>query len=297
MSRIATTATVDIGPIARRPRLVMALVGFALAILYAPVLYDLVVAWSETSYYTYGFLIPPFSAWLLWDARHRLARASYVGWRPGLGIAAVGLLLATLGTAPLEDSLVLRALSLPIVLTGLGLFAWGRDGFRPFAFPIGFLALMTPLPDSVTAALSLPLQDLAARFTTAALNVIGIPATRSDLYVRLPSITLYVEEWCNGLRFMLAMFVVGIAFGSLTLRTTLRRALAVVMALGVGLVGNLIRVAGTGVIAHEFGRAAASGMMHLVYGKIVYLTMMVPFVLAVLWLRRTEPPAASTDAR
>lgn len=293
MTALAARAAVAVGSASRHTRPVAILAAIALTILYAPVVYDLVVAWSETSYYTFGFLIPPFSAWLVWESRRLLLTAPVVAWRPGLGFVAAGLGLATLGTGVFVDSLVLRALSLPIVLAGVGLFALGRDGFRPFAFPVGFLALMTPLPPSVTSTLSLPLQHLAAAFATVALNAIGIHATRDGLYVQLPSVTLYVSEWCNGLRFLLAMFVVGIAFGWLTLRGFRRRVLVVAMALGIGLVANLIRVAGTGAIAHLLGPDAAKGTLHLAYGKAVYFTMMVPLVLAVLWLRRGELRATS----
>jgi len=52
------------------------------------------------------------------------------------------------------------------------------------------------------------------------------------------------------------------------------------------LVANLVRVAGTGFIAYHYGAAAASGAAHVVWGKVVYLTMLVPFALGVIALRR-----------
>jgi exosortase len=200
--------------------------------------------------------------------------------------AAAGLAVLAAGTQ--TEILAVRALSLPIVLAGIGLFALGPAGFRPVAFPVGFLVFMTPLPDPALAALSAPLQSIASVIATAALNAIGIPAVREGLFITLPAVVLHVTEDCNGLRFLLAMAVIGVAFGALTQRTLRFRLLVVFLALATGLVANQFRVTGTGVVAHVWGRDAATGMAHLVYGKAVYFATMVPFVLAVLWLRRVE---------
>jgi exosortase len=263
----------------------------ALALLYTPVVLELAGVWWRVSYFNYGFLIPAFSAWLVWESRDALARAATLArWWPGLGIVVAG--LGALGAGFGVDSQMLRALSMPVVVAGLGLHALGPAGFRPFAFPTAFLVFMTPLPDPAIAKISLPLQQLAASVATVALNAIGIRAVQDGLYVALPTVVLHVEESCNGLRFLLAMLVVGVAFGWMTQRTTARRLGVVAVAVVAAIVANLLRVTGTGVVAHHFGRDAATGVAHLVYGKVVYLVMMVPFVTTVLLLRRgTGSPA------
>jgi exosortase len=257
-----------------------------LMILYAPVLRDLVLTWERVSYHTYGFFVAPFSLWLAWESRATLRRTPPAAWRPGLAILAAGLGVLALGIG--AESLVLRSMSLPIVLAGIGLFALGPSGFRPFAFPVGFLTLMTPLPAPALATLSVPLQTLAAAVSTHALNLAGISAVRDGLFITLPSVVLHVSEDCNGLRFLLAMAVLGVAFAALTQKTRRRQALVVLLALAVGVVANLFRVTGTGVVAHVWGREAASGTAHLVYGKVVYLVTMAPFVLVVWRMGRVR---------
>jgi exosortase len=261
-------------------------IAAALAVLYAPVLRELIETWNRVSYHTYGFFIAPFSLWLAWEARDDVRHAPLRAWWPGLVVAAAGLAVLAAGTQ--AELLAVRSLSLPVVLAGVGLFALGPGGFRPLAFPVGFLAFMTPLPQPALAALSAPLQSTASVVATAALNLVGIPAVRDGLFITLPAVVLHVTEDCNGLRFLLAMAVLGVAFGVLTQRTLRFRLLVVLLALATGLVANQFRVTGTGVVAHLWGREAATGMAHLVYGKAVYFATMVPFVLAVLWLRRAE---------
>ena|GEM_PF-653692 len=266
----------------------------ALVALYAPVARDLVGVWASERYYSYGFLVPVFSAWLLWDARARL-------WplRPAwsaTGAALVGGGLALLALAAADGSLSLRALSLPLVLGGLARLALGPERARAAAFAVGFLAFMAPLPDGVLPAVSEPLQRLAAWFTTGVLLAAGIPALREGLLVRIPGVELHVTEACNGLRFLLAMIVLGTAFAWTTQTRAARRALVLALAVVVAIAANLVRVAGTGLIAHYWGPEAVMGFAHVTYGKLVYLAMLVPFIGGVLLLRRAAPVAPARDA-
>ncbi len=259
-------------------------VGLALAALYAPVAGRLARVWLGVPYYSYGILVPVFSAYLVWDARHRLAAAAPAWRRPWLALAGAGLLLLAVGDA--TGSLTLATLSLPVIAAGLGLFVLGPDGFRGLAFPVGFLAFMAPLPEGAIPALSLPLQRLAAWTAATALPPLGVPAVRDGLFIHLPAVTLHVSEACNGLRFLLAMIVVGTAF-AWTAGGRLGRRLAVVgLAVLVAVVANLIRVTGTGLLAHYWGPRAAAGFFHVAYGKVVYLALLVPFVVGVARLRR-----------
>src|SRR5438094_808330 len=183
-------------------------------------------------------------------------------------------------------SLTMRALSLPAVLAGALLLVIGPGRFTALLFPVLFLAFMAPLPADVIPAISHPLQGLAAWFTAHALPVVGIPAVLDGFSVRIPGYVLDVNESCNGLRFLLAMIVIGAALAWSTRTGSLRRFGIVALAVVVALVANLIRVAGTGFIAYHYGAAAASGLAHVVWGKIVYTIMLAPFALGVIALRR-----------
>jgi exosortase len=277
------TATARLPRRAWQAGLLMA--GLALpAVLYGPVVADLVRVWATVPYYSYGFLVPIFSAWCLWDARRQLSRPAPEWSAAGLALLLGGLGLLLAGTA--LSSLTLAALSPPVGLAGAARLALGRRGFAAAVFPLGFLAFMAPLPDALIPAVSLPLQHLAAWFTGHALAVLGIPVTRDGLSIHIPGVVLHVTEACNGLRFLLAMIVLGTAVAWATQRRTGRRAAVLGLAVVVGITANLVRVAGTGVLAHHWGPEAAIGFFHLAYGKVVYLLMLAPFLVGVLVLRR-----------
>ncbi|MGH7391852.1 MAG: exosortase/archaeosortase family protein, partial [Candidatus Rokuibacteriota bacterium] len=255
-----------------------------LAALYAPVTRDLAHVWLTVPYYSYGFLVPVFSAWLLWDARAQLASP-----RPAWSPAALALLvggLAMLAAGLVADSLALRAVSLPAALGGAAWLTLGGERAAAVAFPLGFLVFMAPLPDAVVPAVSPGLQHLAAWFTAGVLTTAGIPTEREGLLVRIPGVILHITEACNGVRFLLAMIVLGTAFAWTTQARLARRATVLALAVVVALVANLVRVAGTGLLAHYWGPEAATGFAHVAYGKLVYFAMMIPFVAGVLVLRR-----------
>lgn len=271
---------------ARAAALALAVGGLAAA-LWGPTVRGLVVEAGRNPYHTWGALVPLFSASLLWPLRRRLAATPLAGDRRGLALLAAGLVAQALGAA--SASLTLMASAVPLTLAGLGLFAWGPRGFRPAAFPVAFLAFAAPLPAGAVAALSPPLEALAARAAAAALHAAGAPAVRDGLAVHLPGLTLQITEACNGLRFLLAMAVVGAAAAGTVAAGPARRLAVLALALVVGLAGNLVRVATTALLAYYWGPAAATGFFHLAWGKVVYLAVLLPFAAAVLLLRRAAP--------
>jgi exosortase len=265
--------------------------GALLAVAYVPVLIDVaVVSWS-VPYYSHAMLVPLLSAWLLWEDRR-----SRNGGPPAIlpGVLLLGIAAAVLAAGHLAASLTLRALSVVPGAFGIALLTVGPAGMRATAFPIAFLVLMVPLPSGAIPELSRPLQQLAATVAAFALNAIGIPSMQQGLLVHLPrGISLHITEACNGLRFLFAMLVVGVAFAGLAVRGTTRRVLTVLLALAIAILANLVRVTGTGVIAYAWGPEVASGFMHMAYGKVVYAVMLVPFAAAVLLLRRSGASATS----
>jgi exosortase len=280
--------------VASRPRpetIAVAILGAALAALYAPVLRDLVVVWASVPYYSHGFIVPLFSAYVARDTLKDAARRGHDVPAPRPDIASValtlsGLVVLALGVA--TASLTLKALSIPLVLMGLARALLGAAPAWRLAFPIGFLVFMAPLPDRAVTAVSPPLQHLAAVVAEHGLRALGIPVTREELFVKIPSVTMHVTEDCTGLRFLLAMLVIGVACAALTQRRAWTRAAIVLIALTFALLANLIRVTGTGVLAELWGVRAAMGLPHIVWGKAVYGAMLVPFAGVVLLLRRRQ---------
>ena len=87
-----------------------------------------------------------------------------------------------------------------ITVIGLVLLLLGRAMFRVLAFPLLFLFLMVPLPESLVNVVAFPLQLIAADFAVGGLHALGIPALREGNIIHLARTQpLFVAEACSGL--------------------------------------------------------------------------------------------------
>jgi exosortase len=247
--------------------------------------------WTRAFYhYSYAVWVPIWSACIAWSRRSELGATPRRTDRSGLLLVAAGLALLALAQA--RASLTLALLSLPLSLTGLGTFALGPRAFRPLAFPVGFLMLMTPLPATAFPVLSAPLQELAASFTELVLRGSGIPAPREGLYFQVGTTTLHVAEGCSGLRFLLAMIVPGVALAWVIERRLGVRLLTCVAAAAVAVAANLARVSSTIALVNLYGAYVAVGTFHSLFGKTLYLSAVGLLLLGARALKKRRGPLA-----
>lgn len=262
-------------PLGRQESLILpaALLGSALVLLYWPILVKLVADWWDDPNYSHGFLVPLFSGYLIWERREALAPAPALAAPRGSRLGLVAL-LAGLGALVLGDvgaERFLAASSLVPVLAGLVLFHLGTAAFRPLAFPLGYLLFMVPLPSIVFYAIAFPLQRLAAENAAWTLDLFGIPVLLDGNVIHLSQITLGVTEACSGIRSLISMLALAVAWGHLTLPGFWPRALLVAAALPITVVANAGRVVATGLIGQYVGIEYATGFFHGFSGWAIFL--------------------------
>ena len=237
---------------------------------WASTLWDLVAHGASSRYGSHGVCVMLFAAYATWDRRLALPRAAWRS-RP-IGVLALALSFALLAVGYSEDSLTVRALSLPLAGLATVVLVWGIQGVRTLAFPIAFLLLAVPLPGSVLAQLSALAQSVAAAVSEQVLTVLRVPVARNGATFSLGQVDVVITENCDGLPFLFACIVVGIA-AAWTCRTAPRQRLIIVaLAMTAGIVANLLRVAGTVLLA-SIEPAAVIGTPHQVFGKSVYLVV------------------------
>jgi len=239
------------------------------AILYAPTLAGLVHNWWGDPDYGHGFLVPLFSGYVLWRERDKWMRSevkpSNFGFLVMLG--AVALLLA----GSLGAELFISRFSLVVLLAGMVLFLAGWKMLRAVSFPLGFLILMIPIPVIIYNEITFPLQLLASRFATFWLELVQVPVLREGNVLVLPNYSLEVVEACSGIRSLMTLITLAIAYGYLIEpRRWIRYSLAILM-IPIAIVSNAIRIMGTGVLTYHFGPKAAEGFFHEFSGWIIFL--------------------------
>jgi exosortase len=156
------------------------------------------------------------------------------------------------------------------VLAGCVLFLFGRDCLRVLAFPLAFLLLMIPLPAIVLNDLTLPLQLFASHTGELALRAAGVPVLRDGNVIELVGMRLDVAEACSGIRSLFALLTFAVTLGQFGNSSRLRVAALALATIPVAVVINGARIAGTGLTAHVWGSAAATGVLHTLSGTVAF---------------------------
>jgi len=260
----------------------------ALAIgIFAPVLYWMVRHWSDVPDYSHGFIVAPLALYFAWERRRDLKLApiepSWWGLVP-LGLGALALAIGRLGV-----ELMAMRTSFVLTVSGLVLLLLGPKIARVLAFPLLFLFLMIPLPQSLSNTVTFPLQLIASDLAMAPLYWMGIPALREGNIIHLAETQLLVAEACSGLRSVMALGTLGIVFAYFFRKSWAERMILVLSTLPIAILVNAFRVALTGYLTHRFGDAAAEGVIHQTEG---FFTFGLAFALLLLeaWLLRMVWP-------
>lgn len=247
---------------------VLAFLGI-LGAAYWGILRDLAWQWWDDANYSHGFLVPLFSGWLVWRRRNQLAALAPAGSWAGLAVLVAGigeLLLGDIGA----DNFLTRS-SLIVILAGLVLFHLGPAFFRLLAFPLAFLFFMVPLPATLFYAVAFPLQNLAAQNAAWALDLLGVPVLLDGNVIQLSQISLGVTEACSGIRSLISLLALAVAWAYLTLPGVWSMLILAAAAVPITIVANAARVVTTGLIGQWFGIEYAQGFFHTFSGWIIFL--------------------------
>ena len=275
-----------------------AVAATALVAVYQPVLYHMTLHWRNVPDYNHGFLVAPLAAWFAYERRAKLRRVALEGSWLGLLPLAAG--AASLAIGRLGVELMSMRVGFVLGLIGLVLLLLGRPAVRILAFPLGFLFLMVPLPESLLNMIAFPLQLIAANAAVSSLHWIGIPALLEGNIIHLAQTELFVEQACSGIRSLMSLITLSILFAHFFQRRALERAVLVASTIPIAIAVNALRVSLTGILAHAYGEEVATGAIHdlegvLTFGVAFGLLMLEARLLSgVTGLRRTRGGDAPT---
>ena len=257
------------------------LIGILLLALFYPTLKWLVGEWLGNDYYSHGPLVPLISAFLAW----RL----WVKWPPEqrrIKPATLGLLPLSAGLIAYLYALLQRAyfaasLAMIVIIAGLVWYLLGTAALRRFAFPIGFLIFMVPLP--FVEPLSVPLAQLTGVLSAAIVRLFGVPITVNGAQISLPNAELVVGAQCSGLRSIVTLMTLVALVIFLVEGAWWKKALLALSSIVIAALGNVIRVASLLVVANIWGADAAFKYYHD-YSGIVFFLSALALLLSFSWV-------------
>jgi exosortase len=252
------------------------LLGGGLCWAYWPMFVTIAERWAHEPQYSHGYLVPLFAVFLLWDRRQHRPQ-QFQGSSLGALLVGAGVALYLSGTYfhfawVVAVSLLPSLFGLCWLLGGTGAVRWSWPA-------ICFLLFMLPLPFNVEVGLAHPLQRLATVASTAALVVLGFPATAEGNVITVGDSEILVAEACGGLSMCLTFLALAVGCALVIRRPLLDRVVLILSAIPIALVANVVRITITGVLFDQVGSSAARSFYHDFAGW-----FMMALALGMVWL-------------
>ena len=245
-----------------------AVVSAMLAILYQRVLRDLAVDWWTEPSLSHSLLIPPLALYIAWIYRRETFRDPARPTAAGLWLTGGACLM--FGVGVVAGEFFLCRMSFVLQIAGLIWTFWGTERFKRLMFPLLFLATAVPLPALLYQRLTAPLQIFASSEATAIARALGVTVSRDGNILQLANVSLSVSEACSGLNSLSALMTTSLLLGFISTGRTGPRVLLFALAVPLAIGTNILRLAGTAVIA-DYHLELALGFYHMFSGWLVFV--------------------------
>ena len=220
---------------------------------------------------SHGWLVLPFSLYVLWTERDDLKRTPGAPSLWGLLACIPCVLLAVLGTRGLQ--LRFEQLGFIGLCITLPWAFYGRRFARLFIFPALFLLFTIPLStflDTVTIHLRL-LASSTALFVLKGFGLDVVQRGTAVISQGAHPFSVDVAAPCSGMRSIFALMALTAAYAWFTQRTWLRRGVLFACSIPLAVLGNISRILTICLVAATSSHEFALGFYHDYSGYIVFV--------------------------
>jgi exosortase D (VPLPA-CTERM-specific) len=257
----------------------------------------MVSIWWTDEDYSYGFLIPIVSAYILWDKRKVIRNLhAETSWKilPGL---IFFVLLSIYGILGSSGNISMP--SLPILIILFTAFCFGWAAMKELIVPLGFLIFMIPVPAILERYLGLALKAISSKMGGAIITVFNIPVHVSGNIIDLGVSQLQVVDACSGMRYLFALLALGVIYAYFFEKSAWKRVAAVLSTIPIAVITNGVRIGITGILTDKYGVTVAEGFFHGFSGWVLFMVafaclFLVGRILALFppkekwWVRKTD---------
>lgn len=219
----------------------------------------------------HGPIVLATGIWLLLREIKDAKAERTVPKRPWLAALGIGFFLAVFVVARITGILEIEAMTMyPALLLGIYLLVGGQF-MRAIWFPLVYLALVLPPPDTVVAAVTQPIKIAISEWAVAVLHALGYPIASSGVNIYIAQFELLVAAACAGLNSIISLGAICLFYVYLRHRNNVVAFLLVSLAvIPVAIFSNFVRVIVLILITYYLGEAAAQGFLHDFAGLLMF---------------------------
>lgn len=261
--------------------LTLACVAGVIGFIFFEGLTELERIWELKEEYSYGYMIPFISLFLIWQRKDLLERISFNGSWAGFALVVLGFALFMMGN--LSTLFLIVQYSFLVVVLGLALAFCGWSGFKIIAVPLLFLAFMIPLPAFFLTEISTRLQFISSEIGVWVIRLFGISVFLEGNVIDLGSLKLQVVEACSGLRYLFPLMTLGFMAAYFFKAAFWKRAIVFLSTIPITVLMNSFRIGLIGVTVEYWGKGMAEGILHDFEGWAVFMACTAVLV-AEMWV-------------
>jgi exosortase len=243
--------------------------------------------------YTYILLIVPLSVGLIFFDDRRPPATSESNTLFGAIVLSSALLLR-IGIAwnpwqlSTSETLSVGIAALVIWWIGSLILCLGLDTFRLFRFPLLFLFLIVPMPESALSWVTDCLQQQSAATASMLFHLIGVPVARDGVILSIPGLNIEVARECSSIRSSTILVVMALIMAHLFLRSAWRKWILALASIPLSVLKNGIRILIIAELGTRVNPSFLHGNLHR-QGGIIFLGFAVLMLIMLLWiLRKSE---------
>ncbi len=237
--------------------------------------------WEKREEYSFGYLIPFITLFLIWQRKDILEQREFTGSWMGIAVTLAGILLFAIGE--LTTLYLVVHYSFLFVIFGVALSFLGWKAFKIIFVPLLFLAFMIPLPQFFMQELSQVLQLVSSQIGVWFIRLFDISVYLEGNVIDLGVYKLQVVEACNGLRYLFPLMALSFMMAYFFQDKFWKRAVIFLSSIPITVIMNSFRIGAIGVMVEYWGIGMAEGFLHDFEGWFVFMACMV-VVLIEMWL-------------
>ncbi len=152
----------------------------------------------------------------------------------------------------------------------------GFEAMRRMWFPLFYLAFIFPPPDTVVAAITVPMKMWLSETTVAFLRALGYPIGAEGVRIYIGQYELLVAAACSGINSIISLSAISLFYIYMRHQAEWRyAALLVLLIVPVALLANFFRVLILILLTYHAGEAAAQGFLHNFAGIVMFAIALV----------------------